>query len=172
MDITPQQDTRPLLGPQGSASTLANSRMPPDWPCGTKGPKAIFGESRPMASKTLSINRAPVQTLWATVVAERLGFERDEALTLGRAVAAVWRGRRLSHGRQRPPFFISECHDGPNHGQHDDEKGSQGSEEQREQPPRQADPPFRPCQAGVEKGKRTPADRALSLLLHLRPLSW
>ena len=38
-----------------------------------------------MASKTLSIDRA--LTLWASVVAGRLGFERDEALTLGRAVA-------------------------------------------------------------------------------------
>jgi hypothetical protein len=34
-------------------------------------------------------NRAPALTLWATVVAERLGFERDEALTLGRAVAGL-----------------------------------------------------------------------------------
>jgi hypothetical protein len=39
--------------------------------------------------KTLSINRAPVLTLWAAVVAERLGFEHDEALTLGRAVAGL-----------------------------------------------------------------------------------
>ncbi len=37
----------------------------------------------------LKINRAPVLTLWAAVVAERLGFDRDEALTLGRAVAAL-----------------------------------------------------------------------------------
>ncbi len=37
----------------------------------------------------LSINRAPVLTLWAAVVAERLGFDRDEALTLGRAVAGL-----------------------------------------------------------------------------------
>ena len=45
-----------------------------------------------MAAKTrhwLSINRAPVLTLWAAVVAERLGFDRDEALTLGRAVAGL-----------------------------------------------------------------------------------
>jgi hypothetical protein len=33
------------------------------------------------------VNRAPVLTLWAAVVAERLGHDRDEALTLGRAVA-------------------------------------------------------------------------------------
>ena len=33
-------------------------------------------------SRTIYINRAPVLTLWAAVVAERLGFRRDEALTL------------------------------------------------------------------------------------------
>ena len=38
---------------------------------------------------TISINRAPVLTLWAAVVAERLGFDRDTALTLGRAVAGL-----------------------------------------------------------------------------------
>lgn len=38
---------------------------------------------------TIRINRAPVMTLWASVVAERLGFTRDEALTLGRAVAGL-----------------------------------------------------------------------------------
>ena len=46
----------------------------------------------------IRINRAPVLTLWAAVVAERLGFDRDEALTLGRAVAglsAQAKGRRL-----------------------------------------------------------------------------
>ena len=37
----------------------------------------------------ISINRAPVLTLWAAVVAERLGFRRAEALTLGRAVAGL-----------------------------------------------------------------------------------
>src|SRR6195952_5889553 len=35
----------------------------------------------------LTVNRAPVLTLWAAVVAERLGHPRDTALTLGRAVA-------------------------------------------------------------------------------------
>lgn len=37
----------------------------------------------------VDINRAPVLTLWAAVVAERLGFAHDEALTLGRAVAGL-----------------------------------------------------------------------------------
>jgi len=42
-----------------------------------------------MAIDDISINRAPVLTLWATIVAERLGFTYDEALTLGRAVAGL-----------------------------------------------------------------------------------
>jgi hypothetical protein len=53
---------------------------------------------RDMAKKTVTINRAPVLTLWAGVVAERLGFDREEALTLGKAVAglnAQAKGRRL-----------------------------------------------------------------------------
>jgi hypothetical protein len=37
----------------------------------------------------IQINRAPVLTLWAAVVAERLGFDRNEALTLGRALAGL-----------------------------------------------------------------------------------
>jgi hypothetical protein len=48
--------------------------------------------------KTISINRAPVLTLWAAVVAQRLGFAEEEALTLGKAVAglnAYSKGRRL-----------------------------------------------------------------------------
>ena len=39
--------------------------------------------------KTIKINRAPVLTLWAAVVAQRLGFDWEEALTLGRAVAGL-----------------------------------------------------------------------------------
>ncbi len=46
----------------------------------------------------IKINRAPVLTLWAAVVAKRLGFDRNEALTLGGAVAglsAQAKGKRL-----------------------------------------------------------------------------
>ncbi len=38
---------------------------------------------------SVMINRAPVLTLWAAVVAEILGFDYNEALTLGRAVAGL-----------------------------------------------------------------------------------
>jgi hypothetical protein len=37
----------------------------------------------------VTVNRAPVLTLWGTVVAQRLGFSRSEALTLGRALAGL-----------------------------------------------------------------------------------
>jgi hypothetical protein len=51
-----------------------------------------------MSQQTIKINRAPVLTLWGQVVAEHLGFDRDEALTLGKAVAglnAQSKGQRL-----------------------------------------------------------------------------
>lgn len=51
-----------------------------------------------MPTDKISINRAPVLTLWATVVAERLGYKHAEALTLGKAVSglnAQSKGQRL-----------------------------------------------------------------------------
>jgi len=52
----------------------------------------------------IKINRAPFLTLWATVVAQRVGFDEEEALTIGKAVAGLTaqsKGRRLGiyHGR-------------------------------------------------------------------------
>ncbi len=47
---------------------------------------------------TIKINRAPVLTLWGVIVAERLGYSHDEALTLGKAVAGLTaqsKGQRL-----------------------------------------------------------------------------
>ncbi len=35
------------------------------------------------------VNRAPVLTLWAAIVAQRMGFDWPEAVTLGRAVAGL-----------------------------------------------------------------------------------
>jgi len=51
-----------------------------------------------MATDRITVNRAPVLTLWATVVAERLGYDHKTALTLGKAVAglnAQAKGQRL-----------------------------------------------------------------------------
>ncbi len=51
-----------------------------------------------MTERNILTNRAPVLTLWATTVAERLGFDQDEALSLGKAVAglnAQSKGQRL-----------------------------------------------------------------------------
>lgn len=38
---------------------------------------------------TITINRAPVMTLWAAVVAERLGHDSDAALSLAKAVTGL-----------------------------------------------------------------------------------
>ncbi|MGC8892186.1 MAG: hypothetical protein ACP5P6_06245 [Candidatus Saccharicenans sp.] len=51
-----------------------------------------------MVHDVVMVNRAPVLTLWASVVAERLGFDWDEALSLGKALAglnAQTKGRSL-----------------------------------------------------------------------------
>ena len=59
-----------------------------------------------MAKQTVKVNRAPVLTLWAAVVAEELGYDRDAALTLGKAVAglnAQSKGRMLGiFGQPKP----------------------------------------------------------------------
>jgi hypothetical protein len=57
-----------------------------------------------MASERILVNRAPVLALWASVVAESLGYDRDAALSLGQAVSALnaqAKGRRL--GIYGPP---------------------------------------------------------------------
>jgi hypothetical protein len=67
-----------------------------------RNPKTYMTENR------ILINRAPVLTLWAAVVAERLGFNPDEALTLGKALAglnAQSKGRRLGIFKPTPKEF-------------------------------------------------------------------
>jgi hypothetical protein len=59
-----------------------------------------------MAHTKITINRAPVLTLWAAIVAERLGHSWDESLTLGRAVAglnAQSKGRRIGIYEEKTP---------------------------------------------------------------------
>jgi len=55
--------------------------------------------------QAVEINRAPVLTLWAAVVANRLGFTWEESLTLGRAVAglnAYSKGKALGLYKPKP----------------------------------------------------------------------
>jgi hypothetical protein len=47
------------------------------------------GEVRPVAITSVTVNRAPVLTLWAAVVAARLGQSWPTALTLGKALAGL-----------------------------------------------------------------------------------
>jgi hypothetical protein len=58
-----------------------------------------------MTPTKIQINRAPVLTLWAVVVAERLGLNHDEALSLGKAMAGLTaqsKGRRLGIYKPTP----------------------------------------------------------------------
>ena len=57
----------------------------------------------------IMVNRAPVLTLWGVVVAQRLGFDRKEALSLGKCLAglnAQSKGRSL--GIYGPPKGLKE----------------------------------------------------------------
>ena len=49
--------------------------------------KAMKRKGSTQTMTTISINRAPLLTMWAVVVAKRLGFDEDEALTLGKTLA-------------------------------------------------------------------------------------
>ncbi len=63
-----------------------------------RGDVARFGSKEAMPREVVVINRAPVLTLWASVVAERLGYDHEAALSLGKALAglnAQSKGRRL-----------------------------------------------------------------------------
>jgi hypothetical protein len=63
------------------------------------------------APAQITVNRAPVLTLWAAVVAERLGFDRSEALTMGRVVAglnAYAKGKSLGLFRPAPEALERE----------------------------------------------------------------
>ena len=62
---------------------------------------------------TIQINRAPVLALWAAVVSQRLGYDEDAALTLGKAMAglsAQAKGRSI--GIFAPPPRMDD-QDGP-----------------------------------------------------------
>jgi hypothetical protein len=64
----------------------------------------------------IRVNRAPVLTLWASIVAERLGYPSATALTLGRAVAgysAQAKARRLGLVEERPEPEERERHQVP-----------------------------------------------------------
>lgn len=40
-----------------------------------------------LTTKTTVVNRAPLMTAWSTLVAERLGFQREEALSIGKLIS-------------------------------------------------------------------------------------
>ncbi len=53
----------------------------------------------------IRINRAPVLTLWATVVAERLGYRHEEALTLAKGLTG---STAQAHGQKLGIYHASD----------------------------------------------------------------
>jgi hypothetical protein len=48
-----------------------------------------YFEFQGLVKKSVVVNRAPVMNAWATIVAERLGFSRQEALSIGKIVTPI-----------------------------------------------------------------------------------
>lgn len=59
---------------------------------------------------TVRVNRAPVLTLWASIVAQRLGYDQGAALSLAKAVAGL---NAQSKGRRLGIYKPSEPAEGP-----------------------------------------------------------
>ena len=55
------------------------------------GPSTSSGKVEPSSEKDqpVSINRAPVLTLWVAVVAERQGFSKEAGMTFGKAISGM-----------------------------------------------------------------------------------
>ncbi len=62
-----------------------------------------------MGREIVLVNRAPVLTLWAAVVAERMGFDRQASLSLGKALAGL---NAQSKGRSLGIFKPAERPEG------------------------------------------------------------
>lgn len=58
-----------------------------------------------MATRKIKINRAPVLTLWAAVVAQRIGYKHEEALTLAKGLTGL---TAQAHGRELGIYKPSE----------------------------------------------------------------
>ena len=43
-----------------------------------------------LVTRSVVVNRAPVMMAWAAVVAEKLGFTREEALSIGMVASVVY----------------------------------------------------------------------------------
>ncbi len=64
-----------------------------------------------VVARQVTVSGAPVRTLWAAVVAHGVGFEREEALTMGRLVAglnAYGKGKALGRYPPRTATVVRE----------------------------------------------------------------
>ena len=63
-----------------------------------------ISDEEALRHKFTVVNRAPVMMAWACVVAERLGFSRDEALSIGKSTAS-FPPQRLSAKEKKTPLL-------------------------------------------------------------------
>ncbi|KLO08268.1 hypothetical protein SCHPADRAFT_916979 [Schizopora paradoxa] len=83
----------PKAKPNGTRKRKREEVLEDLLPEGPKDESALFGnfefkeqfDEDVLRTKFVVINRAPAMTAWATVVAERLGFKREEALSIASA---------------------------------------------------------------------------------------
>ncbi|KDQ20674.1 hypothetical protein BOTBODRAFT_26689 [Botryobasidium botryosum FD-172 SS1] len=106
------QRPKPLSAEAGSSSDLIkvtslqkrkrDDDLNEDLPDGPTSEGARYGnmdfeeilDEELLKSKRCVVNRTPVMAAWATVVAERLGFKREEALSIGSVYAGVGAGSK------------------------------------------------------------------------------
>ena len=92
-----EQDGRATLGSPGSQHPVKLGE-PGSLPwCGMRSYYSGGGG-------TMQVNRAPVLTLWAVIVADQLGYKEASALTLRKALAglnALSKGRALESSRRK-----------------------------------------------------------------------
>src|SRR6267143_1965404 len=69
----------------------------------------LLSRPRAMTERNILINRAPVLTLWATTVAERLGFDQNEALSLGIYKPVPQEVKKARARKRGEEFLIEIC---------------------------------------------------------------
>lgn len=92
--------------------------------CNQAGPSKASAKQEPVSDQQqyITINRAPVLTLWVAVVAERQGFSKEAGLTFGKAISGML---AQSKGRSIGVFDKNDTDDNAKH-EREEEEHAQG----------------------------------------------
>ncbi|KAL6780259.1 hypothetical protein ACKKBF_B13825 [Auxenochlorella protothecoides x Auxenochlorella symbiontica] len=103
-DVDPKEADAHKASPSNKAETTSPAKSE-DGVGDTRRALSQDHEKAVSSRPPLKINRAPVLTLWAAVVAEKQGFHWDEAVTIGKYIAGV-----LAHSKGKS---LGLYHDSP-----------------------------------------------------------